>query len=97
MTRDIERELWIEAEPEEVWEAFTEASHVMNWFAPKADSAPGVGGYIELTWDPDALAPNRCHILEWEPGAHLLMTWRDAPGGEHEHAGVRCGAGTDRT
>jgi uncharacterized protein YndB with AHSA1/START domain len=84
MTRDIERELWIAADPEDVWTAFTEAEHIMNWFAPSADSAPGVGGFIELSWDRGLAPPNRGHILEWEPGAHLRMTWRDAPGGEHE-------------
>jgi uncharacterized protein YndB with AHSA1/START domain len=84
MTRHIERELWIDADPDEVWRAFTEAEHLVNWFAPRAASEPGVGGYIELRWDEDAFPPNHCHILEWEPGAHLRMTWRDAPGGEHE-------------
>lgn len=83
-TRNIERELWIDASPEDVWRAFTEAKEIVNWFAPKAETQPGVGGYIGLQWNLKAEEPSRCHILEWEENAHLLMTWRDAPGGEHE-------------
>ncbi|MCZ6655981.1 MAG: SRPBCC domain-containing protein [Gammaproteobacteria bacterium] len=82
--RSIEKELWIDAAPEDVWRAFTDAQEIVNWFAPRAESQPGVGGYIELAWDLKAVQPSRCHILEWRPHAHLLMTWRDAPGGEHE-------------
>lgn len=83
-TRSIEREIFIDAEPERVWEAFTEAQEIVNWFALKSESKPGVGGYIGLSWDMKSIEPGRCHIVEWDPARHLLMTWRDAPGGENE-------------
>jgi uncharacterized protein YndB with AHSA1/START domain len=83
-TRSIEREIFIDAEPERVWRAITEAEEIVNWFALEAESQPGVGGYIGLSWNLKAVEPGRCHIVEWDPGARLLMTWRDAPGGEHE-------------
>jgi uncharacterized protein YndB with AHSA1/START domain len=83
-TRSIEREVFIEADPERVWHALTDAEEIVKWFALKAETQPGVGGYISLSWDLKAVEPDRCHILEWDPGKHLLMTWRDAPGGDNE-------------
>lgn len=83
-TRKIERELFIASDPARVWRALTEAEQIVNWFALKADSQPGIGGHISLFWDLKATEPDRCHILDWQPEARLLMTWRDAPGGEHE-------------
>lgn len=83
-TRSIEREIFIGMEPERVWRALTEAGEIVNWFALAAESEPGVGGFVSLSWDLKAVEPDRCHILEWEPGTRLRMTWRDAPGGVHE-------------
>jgi uncharacterized protein YndB with AHSA1/START domain len=82
--RSIEREIFIYAEPDRVWRAITEAEEIVNWFALEAESEPDVGGYIGLSWGLKAVEPDRCHIVEWDPGARLVMTWRDAPGGEHE-------------
>lgn len=81
-TRSIERELFINARPEQVFEAFTEAEQIMRWFAPLVRSEPGVGGFINLRWDKESFNKD-CEILEWEPGRHLLMTWYAGPGGEH--------------
>ncbi len=83
-TRSIERELFINADIEQVWEAFTEARHIVNWFAPIAESEPGPGGFIRLNWDMKSVEPGHCHILDWQPPHRLVMTWRDAPGGQHE-------------
>jgi len=90
-TRSIEREIFIDADIETVWRAITEAREIVHWFAPIAESKPGVGGYIQLDWNLNAADPSHdvrtkspCHIVEWEAPHRLLMTWRDAPGGEHE-------------
>ena len=80
-TRRIERELFINASPEKVFEAFTEAEQIMRWFAPFVRSAPGVGGFINLSWDKTSFNKD-CEILEWEPPRHLLMTWCAGPDGE---------------
>lgn len=82
-TRSIERALFISAAPDQVWQAFTEGGHIRNWFAPVADSAPGVGGFIDLQWDPSQPGGQHCVITEWEQNRRLLMSWRDAPDGEH--------------
>lgn len=83
-TRSIEREIFIASDPERVWQALTDAEQIVNWFALKADSRPGIGGHISLSWELKAIEPDRCHILDWQPGSRLLMTWRDAPGGDNE-------------
>jgi uncharacterized protein YndB with AHSA1/START domain len=80
-TRGIEREFFIHADPKRVFEAFTEAQHIMRWFAPIARSEPGVGGFINLRWDQGTFSHD-CEILEWEEGEHLLMTWHAGPSGE---------------
>jgi uncharacterized protein YndB with AHSA1/START domain len=76
-TRNIERELFIEVAPEQVWHAITEAEHIASWFAPEAQSAPGVGGHITLKWSADM--QQRCEIHAWEPGEHLRMSWHAGP------------------
>lgn len=83
-TRSIEREIFIASDPDRVWQALTDAEQIVNWFALKADSRPGIGGHISLSWELKAIEPDRCHILDWQPGSRLLMTWRDAPGGDNE-------------
>ncbi len=80
-TRAIERELFIEAEPDVVFDAFTQAEHIMAWFAPHARSAPGVGGFINLTWNSGETNKD-CEILEWDPGSHVLMNWYAGPDGD---------------
>ena len=83
-TRDIIQELFINAPPDQVWQAFTQAEHIENWFAASAQSEPGVGGFIDLLWD-RAKPENtqHCVITQWEPEQRLVMSWRDAPDGEH--------------
>jgi len=81
-TRKIDESLFINATPEQVFAAFTEAEHLMRWFAPHARSQPGVGGFINLAWDAGNLNKD-CEIVEWEPGTHLLMNWYAGPDGDH--------------
>ena len=83
-TRSIERELFIDAEPERVWRAFTSAEEIVNWFAIRSESKPGVGGYIGLSWDLKDSEPGRCEISEWQENEHLKMSWRLARGGERD-------------
>lgn len=83
-TRSLEREILIHVGPKQVWRAITDAGEIVNWFAIEAESEPGVGGHIALRWNLKDVEPGRCHVLEWDPGTVLRMTWRDPPGGEHE-------------
>lgn len=82
-TRSIERTLVIDADPDTVWRALTEAGELQNWFPTRARvESPGVGGRIDLLWDEVGVGCH-CRIMRWEPGRHLLMSWRDEPDGEH--------------
>lgn len=83
-TRSIEREIFIAAEPERVWDAFTNAEEIVNWFAIRSESQPGVGGYIGLSWDLKDAEPGRCEISEWQPNEHLRMSWRLVRDGKHD-------------
>ncbi len=83
-TRSIDEHLFIDAAPEAVWAAFTSAEQIINWFALRSESKPGVGGYIGLSWNLKDQEPGRCQITHWKEHDYLRMTWRDDPGGERE-------------
>jgi len=83
-TRNIEVELPIAESPETVWRAITEADEIVRWFALRAESEPGVGGHIGLSWNLKEFEPGRCEITAWEPNERLCMTWRAGPGEPRE-------------
>lgn len=52
MTKDnrtVEKQIEIAAAPETVWRALTEAEEITRWYAPKAETTPGVGGRLFLS------------------------------------------------
>jgi len=67
-TRNIEVELPIAESPETVWRAITEADEIVRWFALRAESEPGVGGHIGLSWN----------LKEFEPGV-VVRVCADSP------------------
>jgi uncharacterized protein YndB with AHSA1/START domain len=89
--RVLELDVVIDATPEEVWKAITEAARVGNWFAPDVTGAGGGvgstltiswGGGIEFTTTIGAWEPNR-HV-RWVnddmfgPGTSLVADWHIA-------------------
>ncbi len=80
-TRSIDCELFIDADPEQVFLAFTEAEQLMRWFAPHVRSEPGLGGFVNLLWDADGSSKD-CEIVEWQPGQRLVLNWYAGPDGE---------------
>ena len=82
-TRKIEREIWIDAPTDTVWQAITEAEQLANWFAPSTSSRSGENGYIGLGWTVGS-EPIKRFITHWQPSERLEFSWRDAPGGELE-------------
>lgn len=83
-TRSHEHEFEIDASPQEVWKALTEAEELVNWFPLEADVEPGAEGQIVYRWM-DLKIP--CRIVSWEPSSHLRTTWTEGPGaGSDERA-----------
>lgn len=50
MSREVVKESFIAAEPDEVWQALTDARELTRWFPVEARVEPGLGGSIWLSW-----------------------------------------------
>lgn len=83
--RTAEGEVHIDAPPERVWQALTEAAELERWFPLEADVEPGEGGTIRLSWKNEY--EGTCRILRWEPGRRLTTSWEWGEGdGDSESA-----------
>jgi uncharacterized protein YndB with AHSA1/START domain len=72
--REVERVFTLQAPPEAVWRALTDAAELMRWFPPEARVTPGTGGAIWMKWATpgyEAESP----IEAWDPGRHLRCTF----------------------
>lgn len=76
MSRTVDKTVTIDAPPDVVWRALTEAEELKRWFPVDARVTPGTGGTIWLSWGGgmEAEAP----ITRWEAGRHLQ--WTEARG-----------------
>lgn len=72
-TRSASGEVRIDAPPELVWKALTDAAELERWFPLEARVEPGEGGKIWMSWKNEYAAESR--ILEWDPPRHLRTTW----------------------
>ena len=68
-TRQHETTAGVNATPEKVWKAVSEAEGLMRWFSPAARVTPGVGGEFWTSWGEGMDWPAR--ITVWEPERHL--------------------------
>lgn len=73
--RAFDMSLDIEASPEDVWRALTEAEELMRWFPLEARVTPGQGGSMLWSWGEAWDWETR--IDAWEPG-RLLRLVQDA-------------------
>jgi uncharacterized protein YndB with AHSA1/START domain len=69
MTRDLTREITIDAPVEAVWRALTDAEELTRWFPPVAHVDPGAGGSVARVWQSGETIQER--IERWEPNRHL--------------------------
>lgn len=72
-TRSAEGRIEIDAPPERVWRALTEARELERWFPLEARVEPGEGGSIFLSWKNEFAAESE--ILAWDPPRHLRTAW----------------------
>lgn len=71
--RRAESSVEIDAPPERVWQALTEAAELERWFPLEARVEPGEGGSVWMSWKNEFAGEAR--ILVWDPPRHLRVTW----------------------
>jgi uncharacterized protein YndB with AHSA1/START domain len=72
-SRSIEKELFIKAPSERIFQALTEKEDLERWFLKKAEVDLRPGGAITFDWGPDVF--NFGKILVLEPPHRLSYTW----------------------
>jgi len=72
-SQELEAQIDLEASPQDVWRALTEAEELVRWFPLQAAVEPGPGGKVHMSWDGAWEADVR--IEAWEPARHLRTTW----------------------
>ena len=73
--RAFEITLDIDASPDEVWKALTDAKELTRWFPLQAQVKPGKGGSVRWSWGESKDWPSR--IDAWEPGKLLRLVQDD--------------------
>ena len=79
-TRSAEGQVTIDATPERVWAALTEARELVRWFPLDARVEPGPGGSVFMSWQNEFAATMK--ILRWDPPRHLRTSWSFHEGDE---------------
>lgn len=73
MTKTVEKERFINATPERVFQALTKIEDLECWFVKKAEVDLHPGGAARFEWAPGMVEVGK--ILELEPPHHLSYTW----------------------
>ena len=71
--RTLEKELFIKASPERVFQALIEKADLERWFVQKAEVDLRPGGAIRFEWAPDAVEIGT--ILVLDPPHRLSYSW----------------------
>jgi uncharacterized protein YndB with AHSA1/START domain len=72
---EVEREVTIEAPPEEVWEALVEPERLEEWFANDVELDPVPGGEGTFRWDDGE--ERRATVREIDEPRRLVLDWDD--------------------
>ena len=73
--RSIEKDLFIKATPQRVFQALTEKAELERWYLTKAELDLRPGGEISFEWDRAMGVYNFGKILVLEPPHRLSYTW----------------------
>jgi uncharacterized protein YndB with AHSA1/START domain len=71
-TRTFQMEIDIDASPEKIWHALTDAGELVRWFPLDARVTPGVDGSMFWSWGENWAGEAR--IDAWEPSRRLVLT-----------------------
>lgn len=74
--RTVEKELFIAAAPERVYDAFTTREGLETWFVTRAEIDPRPGGTFNLWWQENHV-PGQ--IVALDPPRQMVFTWDDGP------------------
>lgn len=80
-TRSATGRIEIQASPERIWKALTDAAELERWFPLEARVEPGEGGSIYMSWMNEYAGESE--ILAWEPPRRLVVSWAWDDKGEH--------------
>jgi uncharacterized protein YndB with AHSA1/START domain len=69
--RTFTMSLDLDATPDEVWRALTDAEELVRWFPLQARVTPGEGGTMSWDWDGQFTWNSRIDV--WEPGRRLVL------------------------
>lgn len=72
-TRSASGRIEIQASPERVWTALTDAADLVRWFPLEARVDPGDGGSIFMSWKNEFAAESK--IIGWDPPRRLAISW----------------------
>jgi uncharacterized protein YndB with AHSA1/START domain len=79
--KDVLFKVWIQASPERVYRALTQAEDLARWFVDQAEADPHVGGRLKLTWTGIGsgeyvflkLVLGREVAISWEKGSKIMF------------------------
>jgi uncharacterized protein YndB with AHSA1/START domain len=77
MSRSIVKTVTIDAPPDVVWKALTEADELIRWFPVEARVQAGLGGRVWLSWGPGV--EGEAPITAWEPNRRFGWTETRGP------------------
>ena len=72
---EVEREIVLDAPPEEVWEALTDAEQLEEWFANDVELDAQEGGEGVFRWDDGE--ERHATVVEASPPERLVLDWDD--------------------
>jgi uncharacterized protein YndB with AHSA1/START domain len=73
--RTLEKELFIKASPQRVFQALTNKEDLERWFVTQAEIERRSGGAIRFEWDPESKLVETGKILAYEPPSRFTYTW----------------------
>jgi uncharacterized protein YndB with AHSA1/START domain len=80
MTRSHEHEIEIEANPDQVWRALTDADQLTGWYVERAEVEPRAGGKYFISWGEGMDGWGKIDV--WEPPHRLRLVHLPAGGGD---------------